>query len=346
MAAKQRRQVSPLNESLIESFYKEPFAYEFHQAIRLLELIYPEAVPLGEGVLPDKEAVRLKSRIFLSAPANELYNLEPGDAEAKSLPKLSINFFGIAGLQGPLPTPYTEMILERISQKDTALRDFLDIFNHRLASILHRIRKKHWVGLDTLPAHKSQIGQTLLAFAGALPEASSEEIGINPRNLLFYAGLLWQQPRSGAALAAMLSDYFETQVVVQPFKGRWLNLEPTQTTIISQEGQFNILGQGASLGAKVWDVLTGITIKIGPLSETKFRDFLKNGSAYPLLNRLVKLFLPKNYYFEINLIMEAADILPTSLNGKSSLGWTSWLCQNPRKNNDDQVRLYPNNFAN
>ncbi|MBL0941809.1 MAG: type VI secretion system baseplate subunit TssG [Alphaproteobacteria bacterium] len=342
MAAKQRRQVSSLKGSLIESFYKEPFAYEFHQAIKLLEMIYPEAVPLGEGVLPGKEAVQLKSRIFLSAPANELYSLEPGDAGAKSLPKLSINFFGIAGLQGPLPTPYTELILERISQKDTALRDFLDIFNHRLASILHRIRKKHWVGLDTLPVHKSHIGQALLAFSGALPEASAEDVGINPRNLLFYAGLLWQQPRSGAALAAILSDYFEAQVKVQPFKGRWLNLDPTQTTIISPEGQFNILGQGASLGTKVWDILTGIKIKIGPLNETKFRDFLKNGEAYPFLIRLAKLFLPKNYHFEINLIMKAANVLPTSLNGKSALGWTSWLCHHPRKNDDDQVRLYPN----
>ncbi|MHB1910407.1 MAG: type VI secretion system baseplate subunit TssG, partial [Nitrososphaerales archaeon] len=162
MAAKQRRQVP----ALIESFYKEPFAYEFHQAIMLLELMYPEAPPLGEGVMLEKEVVRLKSRVYLSTSSNDLYSLEPADPASGSPLKLVLNFFGIAGIQGPLPVPYIEMILERISKKDTALRDFLDIFNHRLASVLHRIRKKYWVGLDTVPAVKTLIGQTLRAFAG------------------------------------------------------------------------------------------------------------------------------------------------------------------------------------
>lgn len=337
MAAKQRRRIP----TLIESFYKEPFAYEFHQALMLLELMHPDAPSLGEGVALEKEVVRLKSRVYLSTSSDDLYSLEPADLINGTPIKLVMNFFGIAGIQGPLPVPYTELLLDRISKKDTALRDFLDIFNHRLASVLHRIRKKYWVGLDTIPADKSAIGQALRAFAGIQPESNQEEIGMRPRNLIAYTGLLWTHPRSGVALSVMLSDYFEVPVFIKPFKGRWLTLEPTQTTLLGWDGQFNTLGQGASLGTRVWDILTGITIKIGPLNEKKFREFLKNGSAYPALERLVKLFLPKDYFFHINLVMKGPDITPTYLGGKTALGWTSWLCQKPRQKDDAQVMLYP-----
>jgi len=52
--------------------------------------------------------------------------------------EVHVNFMGIAGIQGPLPLPYTEILMSRMRQKDMAFRDFLDIFNHRLVSVFTR----------------------------------------------------------------------------------------------------------------------------------------------------------------------------------------------------------------
>jgi predicted component of type VI protein secretion system len=42
------------------------------------------------------------------------------------------------------------------------------------------------------------------------------------------------------------------------------------------------------------------------------------------------------------LIVKAKDVRPTYLDGKSYLGWTSWLISKPATKDDDQIMLYPN----
>ena len=335
MATKPRRQVPTLAESL----YAEPYDYEFHQAVRVLEHLRPKALPLGEGLAPGEEAVQIKSRITLSTPSSDIFALEPGTKDAP--PIMHVNFWGIAGLQGPLPIPYTELILERIRKKDTALKEFLDLFNHRLVSLLHRVRRKYWPALNTIAPHKTAIGEGLIALLGANEQDDLPGVPLNPQSLLFYSGLLWQQPRSAPGLIVMLSHYFDAPVSILENKGRWLPIAPDQVTRIGENGQFNVLGQGAMMGTKAWSTQTGLTIRIGPLDNSHFREFLKNGSAYPTLVTLARFYLPKEFKFNINLIMKADDVCATKLNGKSELGWTSWLKEKPTPKDDSQVRLYP-----
>ncbi len=335
MANKRRRQIPSVEESL----YSKPYEYEFHQAVKLLELINTNATPLGEDVSPGKEPVSIKSRISLSVPASDIYSLDAQDTATP--PVMSVNFWGIAGLQGPLPTSYTEQIIDRIYKKDKSLRDFLDIFNHRLISILHRIRKKYWVGLSITRPPATDIGQCLLSLIGLKDQQLAQSINIPTHSLLYYSGLFWQQPRSAAGLQAILSHYFNVSVKVAVLQGRWLYFEESQTTHIGLTGQFQVLGQGAVIGTKVWDNKTLCTLRIGPLGEDMFRQFLKTGSAYPTLLKLAQFYLPQEQKFNTNLIIKAKDVQSTHLDSKSQLGWTSWLKVKEFKDDDAQVRIFP-----
>jgi len=88
------------------------------------------------------------------------------DEDHPEPPVMVTNFFGLAGANSPLPTPLTELVLERLREKDAGMRDFLDIFNHRLISILYRIRKLHRVGLSSTAPEDAPTARHLYAILG------------------------------------------------------------------------------------------------------------------------------------------------------------------------------------
>src|ERR1700728_3316256 len=94
--------------SLREWLLNEPYRFELYQAVRLLEVFAPRALVSGGTEGAEQGAVRFRSRVSLSFPASEVHDLE----WTATVPRLTVNFLGLGGALGPLPAPYTEMILE------------------------------------------------------------------------------------------------------------------------------------------------------------------------------------------------------------------------------------------
>ena len=110
-------------------------SFEFFQAVSLLQRLRENMRPVGGFSSPEDEAVRFRVNPRLGFPASEIQQLElHGDAPAE----MTVNFIGLTGPMGVLPYVYSEMILERARAKDTSFAAFLDIFNHRAISLLHR----------------------------------------------------------------------------------------------------------------------------------------------------------------------------------------------------------------
>ena len=198
------------HESLEKWLFAEPWKFDFFQAVRLLERLIPDALPLAEGSDPEREPVRFIARVGLEFPSSEIQDLRPASG-AGDPPLMTVNFMGLAGLQGPLPRADTERILERIRQKDTAFRDFLDIFNHRLVSLTVRARKAHLPALSSHEPHRTPVANYLRSFFGGLPTLQNR-MQVNERLLLHYTGILSQRPRSASGLERMLADYFRVPV--------------------------------------------------------------------------------------------------------------------------------------
>lgn len=173
---------------LAETIYQETYNFEFVQIVRILNSLNKETTPLGEGVNPQKESVFFKSNVSFAFSPSDLSRLTYRE---NGPPILHVNFLGIAGAQGPLPAPYAHTLMERVNVKDTAFRDFLDIFNHRLISLLYRIRKKHRPYLSDTKASHSSIGKLLHTFLGlGFDDPSlSEQFSIPDSALIGMAGL-------------------------------------------------------------------------------------------------------------------------------------------------------------
>src|SRR6185503_7177576 len=89
--------------------------FEFHAIVKLLEKLKPHSAPIGEGADPQKEAFRIATNVSLDFPPTDV--LSVAKKEGEEIPTLTTNFLGIAGISGPLPTPYTQLLIERKNRK-------------------------------------------------------------------------------------------------------------------------------------------------------------------------------------------------------------------------------------
>jgi len=332
----------PLKDQLHEKGYQ----FGFYQAVRMLEKLYPEKTPVGEGSEPEKEPVRFASTVSHAFPASEIFEITAGRTKRR-ISAMTVNFMGLAGCLGPLPAPYTELIQERVRQKDTALRDFLDIFNHRLISILYRVRKIYRPGFDLKHPAKSHFSRYFLSLMGLGTTGLRDRMAVTDQALLNYTALLSQQPRSMSGLETLLSDYFKTSVKGIQLKGQWLRLDADQLTCIGHSGQNQILGRDALLAFRVWDQHEKFQLHFNTLSLENFLAFLPPGNAYRPLCEITKFYAGIRFDFEFLLTLKADAIPETCLDVKhgARLGWTSWIGSGKNQTRDGQIRLSPRLLA-
>jgi len=316
-----------------------PWQFEYFQAIKLLELLHPDRHAPGESSDPDTEVVRLQSRVTLEYPASEIQKLTPPAAPGEPF-AMSVNLLGLAGQYGPLPIPDTERILANVARRDLAMRDFLDIFNHRLLSLLLKIRKIHQPSMTAGQPHLDRTAFYFYSFFGLGNPALRNRIGVQDRSLLHYCGILSQHPRSASGLERFFSDYFQVRVDVKQLAGGWRYLEPDQWTRIGvTSGVNNSLGRTAMVGQRYWDQQGTFEVNLGPLNLDTFEDFLPVGRGFTPLCELSRFYAGVDAEFRFRLTLSAPQVPETRLARKSRLGWTSWLKTQPFTADDSQVVL-------
>lgn len=322
-------------KSVEEWLFAEAYRFDFFQAVRLLELMFPDRAPVGEGSEPEKEPVHFSARIAFDFPASDVQELFSGKDDSPA--SMVTNFLGLGGANGPLPAPLAELVLERLRHKDTGMRDFLDIFNHRLISLMYRSRKVHRVNFSLQSPEQGPVANYLYAFLGlGLPQLRNR-MPVEDRSLLSYAGLICQQPRSTVGLERVLADHFQIQVHLEQFSGGWRRIEPDQWTALGKSGKNQLLGQSIVLGSRIWDQQGRFWIIVGPLNLQKFLHLLPDGNAYQPLCAMARFYAGEEFEFKIRLVLEEQEIPETRL-GKSKLGWTSWLKTRPSRH-DSQVEI-------
>lgn len=324
------------NLTIKETLKSDTFQFDFHQAVELLQQMTPHAVALGEGVAPSKEAVCIKSRVSLSPSSSEIHSFSLPAAN-QDQPVLWINFMGIAGVQGPLPTPYTELLMERSSQHDNGFRDFLDIFNHRYASLWHRLKKRTFISYSQKDPTKTHIGKCLLSICGLGNESFRNKVHVSDRTILSYHDVLWRRPRSAHGLVKVLSTHFNMPVEVHQYQGAWERAPDSELTKLGQKtGRMNALGTEAILGDKVWNQSAGIRIDMGPMNWKQISQFMprkiKNGDDetvtglhYDALRDLTLFYAGIDHNIKFRFKVQSYNIKPLRLNRKFSLGHNSWV---------------------
>ena len=121
---------------LEELLLEDPCSFEFFQAVRLLRRLRPSLEGVGQFAHPSREVVRFSSNPRLGFPAGQVQELEQ---DPRQTLRMEVNFMGLVGNQGVLPLHYSRMVRRQEKEnQDHPLRDFLDIFQHRIVSLFYR----------------------------------------------------------------------------------------------------------------------------------------------------------------------------------------------------------------
>ena len=328
----------PLNQ-LIQD---EPYRFDFFQAVRLLEKLYPERKPVGGTALPSQEVVRFRSYVALDFPASEIREIRevPDERTGQSVLELVMCIMGMVGVSGVLPTHYTELVLDRIRHRDTALWAFLDIFTHRSASLFYRAWAKYRFPVGYERGEDDFTGY-LFDIAGLGTKGLRGRMDLEDESLLPYAGLIAQKPHSVRAIENAISDYFGVKAEIEQFSGQWLELEEADRTKLGTQNC--VLGANTIAGTRVWDQQSKFRVKLGPLEIKKYMAFLPSGTAHKPLRSMIDFMVGLELDHDVQLILAKqqvpSNILTPRAVRKPMLGWTTFLKTTPFRTDDRQLVL-------
>jgi type VI secretion system protein ImpH len=340
---------------------KDPWRFEFHQAMRVLLRNSDHGRALGGADRRfdlNREPVRIGANASLAFPASDIQSLQealaPGDT-----PKMKVNFLGLTGPTGVLPLPYTEFLIEREVEGDNGPAEFLDVFNHRMALLFYFAWEKYRspVASEREVEH-DMFRQILLSLVGLGTDHLQNRQQLPDAFFVNYAALLAIQPRSASALRSILSDYFGVPVEVQQFAGTWFLLdEGSRTQFQDDESDSQRVGHGVVVSEQYWSQESMVRLRLGPLDLPTYRLFLPGGADglhppgrnFTLLQEICRFFSRDEMVFEAQLILDKNKVPAAALDGEEQvavaeggatgcqLGWTTWVKSAPFERNAEDV---------
>ena len=309
--------------------------FSFFQAMRLLH----QACRRNGKKTASPASIRVRPKLSLGFPAADIDRITIEEEDGRRHFAVTANFLGIYGVSSPLPSFYTEDLIEERSQDESVSRDFLDIFNHRLYDLLFACWRKYRLSFQVIEDQDQAALERLFCLMGLGAEPLRHGLD-DPWRLLRYLGLFTQFPRSAAGLAALLSDAIENvPITIVPCVPRKAQIASDQRFCL---GKSNCrLGGDSYLGNQIEDRMGKFRLRIGPLDQTTFLNFTPGNQGYHQLAELTALYLNQPLECEAELVMAPGEAKSTCLGVRlrASLGVTTWIFSGPTISRQVAIRF-------
>src|SRR6188508_328811 len=205
----------PSLPQLLDLLARAPQAFDFFQAMRRLEAVYcdtPDRPRFGTAVRPSEEPIRLGQDPELVFATSPMGGVSPGREGAP--PRLSVNFFGLLGPNGPLPLHVTEYARDRLrNADDPTMARFFDVFHHRMLMLFYRA----WASGRPAVNHDRPATDRFQLYIGALAgmglAALRERDEFPDAAKLFFAGRLAAHTRNAEGLEAIIGEFWDARDV-------------------------------------------------------------------------------------------------------------------------------------
>ncbi len=291
-------------------------SFSFFQAVRIFKHICQKK---GDS----EDTLRIRPSLSFEFPSSDIVQLHP--LPDKTHFELITTFLGLYGFSSPLPSFYTDDLIEAELDDQTAGRAILDIIHQRLYSLFYQALKKYHPLYQVVEDKQTGYSDLLFSLLGLRIESISNKFQ-TPHHLLKYISLFNQQPRSALGLKTLLEDAFPGYPVdIIQCVSRKIKIGDHQRSALGQKA--NILGDDSLLGETVEDCTGKIAIAIGPMKRRQFHNLLNNNTQWKDLITLIQLYLIAPIECNIELIIEDNEAKTAKLGNRkwSCLGKDAWL---------------------
>jgi type VI secretion system protein ImpH len=321
----------PVRWPIAKVLDREPYRFEFFQAVRLLSRMYPRLQVVGRFSNPYEEVARFGANVAVAFPASEIQTLTRPSAGPVAL---TVNFMGLNGPLGALPLAYSNLVIERVRAKDGAMRDFFDLFNHRIISLFCQAWEKYRFAIAYERGERDRFSFQVRALIGLGTPGLENRQDVPDDSLLYYSGLMALHARSAVGLRQLLIDYFGVPVEVDQFVGAWYPVDQgLQCCLGLEKSDSERLNLGALVGDEIWDQQSRVRVRMGPLPLRQYLDFLPGGEAHRQIRALTAFFAKGEFDVELQLVLRRREVPACELkvDGEMApqLGWTSWVKSAP-----------------
>jgi type VI secretion system protein ImpH len=283
----------------------------FFQLLRLLRLQLGNDEAFRAGV-------RVRPSLSLGFPKNDIETVERDEDD---IWQVEANFFGLYGTTSPLPTFYTEDLIDEAMQGQASTRDFLDLIHAALYPLLYRAWEKYRLWLRIAEHHEQAQLDRLYALVGLQQQNNTPYAS----TLLAHAGLFSWRPRSALGLQSLLSSALgNVPVQVDTCVEREISIPVPGRTMLGI--QASVLGEDSLLGHRVPDRAGNLSIIIGPLPAETFISMLPGASHYALTEQILRHYLETPLRCVLHLLIEPGHRQGIALGESwSRLGEQTWL---------------------
>jgi hypothetical protein len=193
--------------TLMDKLLERGHEFSFVQVMRLARRHLDPEGEAGIPGIPWQERVTIRPELSLAFPAADVAKVErDGDSLL-----ITAAFLGLYGPASPLPTFYTEDLMDEASNDESVFRNFLDIIHQRLYHLYIECWSKYRLSIRIIEENNPIDRERLLCLIG-LGERELFESIPDSYNLLRYTGILTQHPRSATGFAALLRQKLEDDI--------------------------------------------------------------------------------------------------------------------------------------
>ncbi|MEL6611810.1 MAG: type VI secretion system baseplate subunit TssG [Bacteroidota bacterium] len=331
-----------------------PGQIDFFELVSALQRRFSDRAEVGyvgaRGLDVGLEALRFRPALSLVFPPRDVEHVQrerggPEVPEGRLL--VDLNFGGVYGPDSPLPPVFTEMLFPSGApdgEDREAVRDFLDLFHHRLYSLTYRAWEKRRYATTYRDDGRDEISELLASLAGlgtrGTIDAASGGGVLEREHLLRLSGAANERPRSVSSIRALVQDHLGGGIParIEPFIPRTVPLETSDLTFLSSElrgaevpGTGRVpgrrLGVDAVLGTSIVECSRTIRVELGPLTLEDYEDHLPGTTRRQELDTLIEWAAPAHIEHEISLEIGEGEIPPWRLSERADvrLGHTSWV---------------------
>lgn len=301
---------------------EEGHRFQFSQAVRLLELAFPEAPAPGKTTNYADAPIQLRPSPDLVFPATDVKRVRRRGEQGPI--QVFVTFLGLYGIDAPLPYSFYEHLAQETGET-VPHRDFLDIFNHRLYAFFYRAWKKYRPELHYRGGGRDRHSRRFVSLAGLGTPHALDDTSLSPMRLAAQAGVLGPQARNAAGLETLVEAFFDgVEVEVRENVPRWVTI-PSRSGLGAGDFQ---LGKQATIGEKIYDRSGKFRLRLGPMGVDQYLALLPGGEDARALQTLVRLYVPDYLDYDVELQIHSEDLPPTQLGESGAeLGYTTSIGQ-------------------